>query len=224
MDRCGHLQAGPPGGLRQGGDQDAGPGRPGRQIYAVRTTLRGRIPDYAHARGPRHRTVDHVLHGLGADTGRGCDACPDACRRGSPHRRDGRHSILSARRDELRQGLPDLLDVHGPRGLGDAPHRGPPPRVAGRAGCVAVRGGPERGADNDSRDGVAPAPLQGGLLSLRRHVGPPRALGRPQLLHRDVHARLRWRGRAAHIRALAGLTRLHRGARQERPWRRTRAR
>ena len=100
--------------------QDAGPGRAGCEVHAVRAALRSRIPHHAHAGGPRHGAGGRCRSWAGSrypTRPRRSPSCSPAKER--PHRRDGRHAVLPARRDELRQGLPDVLDVHGPGGVGD---------------------------------------------------------------------------------------------------------
>ena len=76
-------------------------------------------------------------------------------------------------------------------------------RSPGRPRCMAIRIGPKRAAHIYDGHPVAGAALQGGLLPLRRHLGPPRALGRAFLLHGALLAGLRRRAGAAAVRELA---------------------
>ena len=133
LDSCRHLPTGPPRCLRKEAHPDPLARHTGRQVYALHPTLRRRLSDHAHTRRPRTRSLDDVVHGLGTTACRCHHARRDTCLQRLPHRRDGRHSLLSARWHELRQGLPDLLHVHRTGGLGHPPLGQPPPRVPRRS-------------------------------------------------------------------------------------------
>ena len=206
---------GPPGGLWQQDHPHPCPGLPGSQGDSLRQALRCGLPHGARPGRPSHGPVDHVIYGLGTPAPRRCDPGPAPCPKWVRDRRGRGHPLLHSRGDELRPGVSGLL-------LQPEPGRFPglqqdQARVMGHSRLLASRIGPRRSPDLRLGHEVAGAPLQRGLLPLHRHLGPPRAVGRPFLLHGTLLARLRRRDHRSSLRSLARGARVNPGEGQEGP-------